>query len=126
MDFGDETVIKKDNGSKYANNMQFDKDDRISLKLVCDSNDQCGKNLAPERTKIYLVDEQFNDDQVAKNSIPILLLVANDCDTQSVDDCANLSFSIPPDILFQNYKIVVDITFDEAEWIFINPVRISG
>lgn len=125
IDFGDETVIKKDNGTKHVNNMQLDKDDdRISLELVCDSNDECGTNLAPEKTKIYLVDGQIKDEQIAENSIPTLKLVDNDCGTQSIKDCANLDFSIPPDILSQNYKIVVDITFDEAEWIFINPVQI--
>jgi len=39
---------------------------------------------------------------------------------------ANFNSFIPGDILFQNYKFVVDISFDEAEWIFINPVKILG
>lgn len=35
-------------------------------------------------------------------------------------------FDIPDDTLTKKYKIVVDMVFDEAEWIFINPVRITN
>lgn len=125
IDFGDETVIKKDSGAKYVKNMQLDKDDKgLSLELKCSSNDECGTSLAPEETKIYLVDSEIGDEQIVKNSIPTLRLGDNDCGSQSIEDCARFDFSIPQDIFPQNYKIVIDITFDEAEWIFINPVHI--
>jgi hypothetical protein len=51
-------------------------------------------------------------------------LEKNDCGYQSIEDCANFDFDIPEDMLTKKYKIVVDMVFDEAEWIFINPVRI--
>ena len=40
------------------------------------------------------------------------------------ENCVNFDFDIPEDIPNKKCKIVVDMVFDEAEWIFINPVRI--
>jgi hypothetical protein len=54
----------------------------------------------------------------------MLELADNDCGTHSIEDCANFDFSIPSNILLQDYKIVVDMSFDEAGWLFINPVKI--
>ena len=51
-------------------------------------------------------------------------LAYNDCGTKSIKDCANIKFSIPSNILLQNYSIVLDMSFDEAKWIYINPVII--
>ena len=99
-------------------------DNGSSLKLECDSNDECGTGLAPRDVKIYLVDNDITDKQIADNSIPTLEVGYNDCGSQSIEVCANFNFYIPNNTLFQNYKIVVDMSFDEAEWIFINPVKI--
>lgn len=126
IDFGDETVIKKDKDAKYAKNMMLDKDDYgLSVELECDSNDLCGTSLAPLDVKIYLVDRDISDEQIVNNSIPISEIAENNCGTQPIKDCANIDFSIPTDTMSQNYTIVVDMCFDEAQWIFVNPVTIS-
>ncbi|HEY7228246.1 MAG TPA: hypothetical protein VH481_08985 [Nitrososphaeraceae archaeon] len=130
IDFGDETVIEKNNDTIHANDMTLHKNDSaLSLELICDSNDLCGTTLAPTGVKIYLVDREIRDEQIANNSIAnnsirTLELADNDCGTQSIKDCANFKFSIPSNILVQNYSIVLDMSFDEAKWIFINPVSI--
>jgi hypothetical protein len=73
-----------------------------------------------------LVDRGTRDGHVARNSFPILELKKNDCGSQSLEDCADFDFDIPEDILIKKYKIVIDMAFDEAQWIFINPVTITN
>ncbi len=125
IDYGDEPVIENNQSAKYIKNMELHiSGNGSSLELHCDSNDVCGTSLAPTSVKIYLVDSDIEDNQIANKSIPILELADNDCGTQSIEDCANFDFSIPSNILLQDYKIVVDMSFDEAEWLFINPVKI--
>jgi hypothetical protein len=125
IDYGDKPVIKTDHSARDIKDMELHKSDNgSSLQLQCDSNDLCGTSLAPSSVKIYLVDSDIKDNQIANKSIPMIELVDNDCATQSIADCANFDFSVPGDILLQNYKIVVDMLFDEAEWLFINPVKI--
>lgn len=125
IDYGDEPVINEDQSAKYIKNMELHKSDNgSSLELQCDSNDVCGTSLAPTSVKIYLVDSDIKDNHIANKSIPMLELVDNDCGTQSIENCANFDFFVPDNILLQNYKIVVDMLFDEAEWLFINPVKI--
>lgn len=127
IDFGGDTVIEHDSGAKLASNMQLDKDDNsLSLEVQCDSNDICDASLSPQNVRVYLVDRDMKDGNIARNSIPELELEINDCGSQSIEDCANFDFDIPEDILTQKYKIVVDMNFDEAEWIFINPVKITN
>ena len=111
LDFGDETQIRHDDDAKLASNMKLDKND---------------DSLSPRDVTVYLVDRGTKDGQIARNSIPLLELEKNDCGSQSLEDCAHFDFDIPDDILTKKYKIVVDMTFDEAEWIFINPVRITN
>jgi hypothetical protein len=124
-DFGDEPVIKKNNHSSPAKNMVLNVDDNgISLELECDSNDICGTSLAPQYVKIYLVNSDISYEQIVNNSIPNMELAYNDCGTQSIKNCANIDFSIPSNVTGQNYSIVLDMSFDEAQWIFINPVKI--
>ncbi|MGI0034033.1 MAG: hypothetical protein ACRD97_12295 [Nitrososphaeraceae archaeon] len=125
IDYGDEPVIENNQSAKYIINMELHiSGDGSSLMLQCDSNDVCGTSLAPTSVKIYLVDSDIEDNQIANKSIPMLELADNDCGTHSIEDCANFDFSIPSNILLQDYKIVVDMSFDEAEWLFINPVKI--
>ncbi|MFV1196907.1 hypothetical protein, partial [Klebsiella pneumoniae] len=45
----------------------------------------------------------------AENSIPTIQLGSNNCGSLSIEDCANFDFSIPGNIIFGNYKIVVEI-----------------
>jgi hypothetical protein len=125
IDLGDEPVIKKDNHSMPAKNMVLNMDDNgISLELECDRDDICGTSLAPQYVKIYLVNGDIGYEQIVNNSIPTMELAYNDCGTQSIKNCANIDFSIPSNITGQNYSIVLDMSFDEAQWIFINPVKI--
>jgi hypothetical protein len=125
IDFGDEPVIKKNNHSSPAKNMVLNVDDNgIFLELECDSNDICGTSLAPQYVKIYLVNSDISYEQIVNNSIPNMELAYNDCGTQSIKNCANIDFSIPSNVTGQNYSIVLDMSFDEAQWIFINPVKI--
>lgn len=125
IDYGDETVIKKASDPIYSKDMKLNKNDSgLSLGLVCDSNDVCGTTLAPTNVKIYLVERDIRDEQIVNYSIPIVELANNDCGTKSIKDCANFKFSIPSNILVQNYSIVIDMSFDEAKWIYINPVMI--
>ncbi len=126
LDFGDGTVIEQDFSASSVPNMQLEKGDTtLSLKLLCDSNDICDTSLAPESVNVYLVDDDIQDIQIAENAIPTLPLGSNDnCGSDSIQDCANFALSIPPKIILGNYKIVVKMSFDEAEWIFINPVEI--
>jgi hypothetical protein len=125
VDFGGETRIEHDEDAVLGSNMKLDKDDdSLSLEVECDSNDICDDSLSPQDVRVYLVDRGIQDGHIARNSIPLLELEKNDCGYQSIEDCANLDFDIPEDILTKKYKIVVDMVFDEAEWIFINPVRI--
>jgi hypothetical protein len=125
VDFGAETRIEHDEDAVLASNMKLDKDDDgLSLDVECDSNDICDDSLSPQDVRVYLVDRGIQDGHIARNSIPVLELEKNDCGSQSIKDCANFDFDIPEDILTKKYKIVVDMAFDEAEWIFINPVRI--
>ena len=125
LDFGDETVIEQDFSATSVPNMRLDKDDiTLSLQLQCDSNDICDTSLAPQTVSIYLVDDVIQDIQIANNSFPILELGNNDCGILSIEECANLAFSMPNNIILGNYKIVVKMSFDEAEWIFINSIEI--
>jgi len=124
LDFGDETVVTNDTNAENAKNMTLLTNETQSLQIECDSNDMCGTNLAPNMVKIYLVDSTIQDKQISENSIPILELGSNDCGTKPLKVCANFNFSMPHDIMNQDYKIVVDMSFDEAQWIFINPVKI--
>jgi hypothetical protein len=125
LDFGGETQIEHDDDAELASNMKLDKDDdSLSLEVQCDSNDICDDSLAPQDVSIYLVDRGTRDGHIARNSVPVLELEKNGCGSQSIEDCADFDFEIPEDILIKKYKIVVDMSFDEAEWIFINPVRI--
>ena len=125
IDFGGLPVINQDTSATTVPNMQIDKDDtNLVLELQCDPNDRCDTSLAPDNVRLYLTFNSVSDTNIAQNSIPILELGSKDCNTLSVQDCANFEFSIPGSIILQDYKIVVDISFDEAEWIFINPVEI--
>ncbi len=125
LDFGGLPVIEQDISATSVPNMRIDKDDtNLYLELQCDSNDICDTSLAPESVSIYLVDDVIQDIHIAENSIPTIQLGSNNCGSLSVEDCANFDFSIPGNIIFGNYKIVVEISFDEAEWIFINPLEI--
>ena len=125
IDFGGLPVIEHDISATSVPNMLLDKDDtNLSLELQCDSNDICDTSLAPESVSIYLVDDTIQDIHIAENSIPTIQLGSNNCGSLSIEDCANFDFSIPGNIIFGNYKIVVEMSFDEAEWIFINPVEI--
>ena len=127
IDFGDETVIQKNFDAKSVKNMTLDKKvNGSSLELECDSNDECGTSVGPLLTKIYLVKSDAEDDEIAKNSIPSVELENNECGTLSIQQCADFNFTIPNDAQFQNYKIVIDMSFDEAKWIFINPIRITN
>jgi hypothetical protein len=125
LDFGDLPVIEQDISATSVPNMRLDKDDtNLHLELQCDSNDICDTSLAPESVSIYLVDDTIQDIHIAENSIPTIQLGSNNCGSLSIEDCANFDFSIPGNIILGNYKIVVEMSFDEAEWIFINPVEI--
>jgi hypothetical protein len=125
LDFGGETRIEHDDDAVLASNMKLDKDDySLSFEVKCDSNDICDDSLSPQDVRVYLIDRGIQDGHIARNSIPVLELEKNDCGSQSIEDCADFDFDIPADILTKKYKIVVDMVFDEAEWIFINPVRI--
>jgi hypothetical protein len=126
MDYGDETVVEKNSVAKSNDNMTFDnKVNGSTLQLECDSNDNCGTSLAPMKTKIYLVSSDLGDNEIANNSISGLEIKSNDCGNLSIQDCANFDFTIPSDMPLQNYKFVVDISFDEARWIFINPLKMA-
>jgi hypothetical protein len=125
LDFGGLPVIEQDISATSVPNMRLDKDDtNLHLELQCDSNDICDTSLAPESVSIYLVDGTIQDIHIAENSIPTIQLGSNNCGSLSIEDCANFDFSIPGNIILGNYKIVVAMSFDEAEWIFINPVEI--
>lgn len=125
IDYGDETVIEQNFDAKSVENMTLDKKvNGSSLELVCDSDDECGTSLAPISISIYLVDVHVNDIEIPNNSVTKLELGNNDCDTKSIKDCANFNFTVPNHTQFQNYKIVIDMSFDEARWIFVNPIKI--
>jgi len=125
LDFGDLPVIEQDISATSVPNMRLDKDDtNLHLELQCDSNDICDTSLAPESVSVYLVDGTIQDIHIAENSIPTIQLGSNNCGSLSIEDCANFDFSIPGNIILGNYKIIVEMSFDEAEWIFINPVEI--
>jgi hypothetical protein len=127
IDFGDEPVIKRANDSNLAKNMTLNKQDKgLSLELECDSNDICGTSLAPSSVTIYLVNSSISYDQIVNDSVSNLELGYSDCGTGSIKNCANSDFSIPSNVPVQNYSIVLDMSFDEAQWIFINPVKISN
>ena len=125
VDFGGLPVINQDSSATTVPNMQIDKDDtNLVLELQCDPNDRCGTSFAPDNVRLYLTSSSVSDINIVQNSIPILELGSKDCGNLSIEDCANFEFSIPGNIILQDYKTVVDISFDEAEWIFINPVEI--
>jgi hypothetical protein len=127
IDYGDETVIEKNVQAKSVENMILDKKiNGSSLELGCDSNDNCGTNLSPMLTKIYLVRDSETEDVIANNNITALDIISNDCGNLSTQDCANFSFTVPANIAPQSYKLVVEISFDEAKWLFINSVQISN
>jgi hypothetical protein len=108
--------------------MRLDRDDdTLSLEFECDANDQCSSNKPPQDVTISFVDNSVTDLQVVENSIPILVLESNECElNQTVEDCANFDFAKPDDMVTKRYKIVIKVNFDEAEWYFINSVRILG
>ena len=125
LDFGDETQIIHDDDAELASNMRLDEDIPLSLEAECDSNDECDASLSPEHVTVYLVDRDLRDSHIPTDSYPVLQLEKNDCGS-TVEDCLNFDFDIPGDIVNQRYKIVVEMDFDEAEWFFINPVRITN
>jgi hypothetical protein len=126
IDFGGLPVIEQDISATSVPNMRLDKGDtNLYLELQCDSNDICDTSLAPESVSIYLVDDAIQDIHIAENSIPTIQLGSNNCGSLSIEDCANFDFSIPGNIILGNYKIVIEMSFDEAEWIFINPLEIE-
>jgi hypothetical protein len=125
IDFGGETRIEHDEDAVLASNMKLDKDDdSLSPEVECDSNDIYDDRLSPQDVRVYLVDRGIQDRHIARNSISLIELEKNDCGSQSIEDCAIFDFDIPEEIPTKKYKIVVVMVFDEAEWIFINPVRI--
>ena len=125
LDFGGLPVIDHNISATTVPNMRLDKDDtNLALELQCDPNDRCGTSLAPDNVRIYLTSISISDTNIAQNSIPTLELGSNDCGNLSIEDCANFEFFIPGNIILQDYKIVIEMSFDEAEWIFINPVEI--
>jgi hypothetical protein len=125
IDFGGLPVIEHDISATSVPNMRLDKGDtNLYLELQCDSNDICDTSLAPESVSLYLVDDAIQDIHIAENSIPTIQLGSNDCGSLSIEDCANFEFSIPGNIILGNYKIVIEMSFDEAQWIFINPLEI--
>ena len=125
IDYGDNPVISGSNDSIQVNDMKLNKNDKeLSVKLECDSNDICGTSLAPSHVAIYLVKSNISDEQIANGSVSKLELGYNDCGIETIEKCANFDFSIPSNIPVQNYNIVLDMSFDEARWIFINPVNI--
>lgn len=125
LDFGDETQIIHDDDAELASNMRLDEDDdSLSLEVACDGNDECDASLSPEHVSVYLVDRNLRDGHIPLDSYPLLQLGNNECGS-TVEDCADFDFNIPGDIVNQRYKIVVEMDFDEAEWFFINPVRIT-
>ncbi|MGD1837566.1 MAG: hypothetical protein ACPKPY_05860 [Nitrososphaeraceae archaeon] len=128
LDFGGATKIINDQHATFNNNMQLDKDDNnLWLELDCDANDECDSSLSPEQVTIFIVDKTVQDEQVIENSMPILILGSNECsDSETIEDCAEFSFSISDDILLQKYNMVIEIDFDESEWFYINPVSITG
>jgi len=74
--------------------------------------------------KIYLVDSNTKDEDILENPNTTAVLGINEYGNRSIKDCANFNFSIPSKVLFQNYKFVIEMSFDEAKWLFINPVKI--
>ena len=125
IDFGGLPVIEQDISATSVPTMRLDKGDtNLYLELQCDSNDICDTSLAPESVSIYLVDDDIQDIHIAENSIPTIQLGSNNCGSLSIEDCANFEFSIHGNIILGNYKIVIEMSFDEAQWIFINPLEI--
>ena len=128
IDYSHGTVSEQDLSASSVPNMQLNRDDTtLSLQLLCDSNDICDASLVPESVKIYLADDEIQDIQIAENSFPTLELGSKICYNLSIEDCANFAFSIPRNTILGNYKIVIEISFEEfieAKWIFINPVDI--
>jgi len=59
-------------------------------------------------------------------NVTALEIKSNDCANLTTQDCANFSFTVPNDVAPRNYKLVVEISFDEAKWLFINSVQISN
>ncbi|HJR84915.1 MAG TPA: PQQ-dependent sugar dehydrogenase [Nitrososphaeraceae archaeon] len=105
IDYGDEPVIMRNNDSRPIQDMILSETvNGSSLRLECDSNDQCGTNLAPEIVRVYLVDSEITDKQIANSTVSTLELGYNNCD-QSLEQCANFDFFLPLDILIQDYKI---------------------
>lgn len=126
IDYGDETVIEKNIESKKDIDIVLDKNNSsFSIQVSCDSNDVCGTSLAPSDVKIYLVNSDIPYEQIVNSSIPTLELADNDCEIKSIKDCANFDFTIPNNIVAQNYTIVLDMSFDEAKWAYIYPVQIK-
>jgi hypothetical protein len=127
IDYGDETVTEKNVKARSVENMVLDKKiNGSSLELECDSNDNCGSNLAPMFTKIYLVSDSETEDIIANNNITAIDILSKQCGNLATEDCANFSFTVPNDVAPRNYKLVVEISFDEAKWLFINSVQISN
>ena len=125
IDFGGLPVIEQDISATSVPTMRLDKGDtNLYLELQCDSNDICDTSLAPESVSIFLVDDAIQDIHIAENSILTIQLGSNNCGSLSIEDCANFEFSIPGNIILGNYKIVIEMSFDEAQWIFINPLEI--
>ena len=120
-----ETRIEHGADAVLASNMKLVRDnDSLSPEFKCNSNDICDDSLSPQDVRVCLVDRGIQDGHIARNSIPLFELEKNGRGSQSIEDCANFDFDIPEDIPIKKFKIIVDMVFDEAEWIFINPVRI--
>ena len=96
----------------------------LSPEFKCNGNDIWDDSLSPQDVRVYLVDRGIQDGHIARNSIPLFEFEKNGRGSQFIEDCANFDFDIPEDIPIKKFKIVVQMVFDEAEWIFINPVRI--
>lgn len=59
--------------------MKLDEDDdRLSLEVECDGNEECDASLSPEHATVYLVDRALSDGHIPLHSYPLLQLESND------------------------------------------------
>ncbi|MGD1839100.1 MAG: metallophosphoesterase, partial [Nitrososphaeraceae archaeon] len=127
LNFGDKTQIIHHDNAKSAYDMVLNvNDNELSLELNCDSDDLCGIDKAIENANLYLADISEQDEQIAKGQANLITLEKHKCETnEHITDCTNFSFSLPEDLEPREYKIVVELDFGEAEWWYINDVRIG-
>lgn len=107
------SAIIKSEDKDYVFTADYSVDFGGETRIEHDDDAELASNMKLDKDDGLSLEVECNSNDICDDSL-----------SPPIQDCANFDFDIPEDVLTKKYKIVVDMVYDEAEWIFINPVRI--